>query len=249
MIWQSFLRKGLDMRILYKSLSWLIAIIIAVVIVLSVVRLVINPWYLVFEYHTPGFPSDPYGFTLQDRLNYGKLAVDYLINSADISFLGDLRFPAGQQAPEPSCQYMTDCTHLYNDRELEHMLDVKHVVRAAMRVLEISVLILALLALWAWQGKWAKAYLKGLQRGGILTLIFIGLIILSVLVAFNVIFIIFHEIFFRAGTWTFLYSDTLIRLFPERFWQDTFLMVGGLSAALGLLFYFGFQRIIHKTQQ
>jgi hypothetical protein len=29
-------------------------------------------------------------------------------------------------------------------------------------------------------------------------------------------------------------------LFPERFWQDTFLMVGGFSFALGLLsFYVG----------
>src|SRR5512139_4147069 len=104
------------MKILYKILSWVVAITLPVVIVLFVVRLVINPWYLQFEYHTPGFPSDPYGFTLNDRLNYGKYAVDYLINQADISYLGDLRFPAGQQTPEPSCQYMTDCSHLFNDR-------------------------------------------------------------------------------------------------------------------------------------
>ncbi len=128
------------MKYVYRSFSWLVAVILAVVIVLTVVRLVINPWYLTFEYHTPGFPADPYGFTLQDRLNYGKFSVDYMVNSADISFLGDLRFPAGQQAPQPSCQFMTDCTHFYNDRELEHMLDVKNVVRRAIRVLEISVL-------------------------------------------------------------------------------------------------------------
>lgn len=234
------------MRLLYKILSWLTALTLPVVIVLFVVRIVINPWYLQFEYHTPGFPVDPYGFTLQDRLTYGKLAVQYLINNADISFLGDLRFPDGQQAPAPSCQTMIDCTHLYNDRELEHMLDVKHVVRGAMRVLEICVLILVLFALWAWRGKWMTYYLRGLQRGGILTLILIGLIIVSVLAAFNYIFVIFHEIFFKAGTWTFLYSDTLIRLFPERFWQDTFLMVGGLTVLLGLLFFFGSRRLLHK---
>jgi hypothetical protein len=90
------------MKLLSKVLSWIVALILPVVIVLMVVRLVINPWYLVFEYHTPGFPDDPYGFSLQDRLNYGKIAVDYLVNSADISFLGDLRFPAGQQAPDAS---------------------------------------------------------------------------------------------------------------------------------------------------
>jgi integral membrane protein (TIGR01906 family) len=236
------------MKFLYRCLSWLVAIILPVVLILSVVRLVINPWYLVFEYHTPGFPADPYGFTLQDRLNYGKLAVEYLVNSADISFLGDLRFPTGQQAPQPSCQYMTDCTHLYNDRELEHMLDVKNIVRGAIWVLEISFLVLILLAVWAWRGRWQLAYLKGLQRGGMVTLLLIGLIILSVLAAFNYIFVIFHEIFFKAGTWTFLYSDTLIRLFPERFWQDTFLMVGGLSAVLGLLFYFVSRAVLRKQR-
>jgi integral membrane protein (TIGR01906 family) len=236
------------MKILYKICSWLIALLLPVVIVLSVVRLVINPWYLVFEYHTPGFPADPYGFTLEDRLKYGTLAVDYLINSADISFLGDLRFPPGQEAPQPSCQYMTDCTHLYNERELEHMLDVKNVVQASMRVLEISALLLVLFLLWAWRGKWMKEYLKGLQRGGVLTLVFIGAIILFVLVAFNYLFVIFHEIFFRAGSWMFFYSDTLIRLFPERFWQDTFLVVGGLTAVLGLLFFFGSREILRKFQ-
>jgi integral membrane protein (TIGR01906 family) len=234
------------MKFVYKVLSWIIALILPVVIVLSVVKLVINPWYLVFEYHTPGFPADPYGFSLQDRLNYGKIAVRYLINSADISFLGDLRFTSGEQAPDASCQFMSDCTHLYNDRELEHMLDVKNVVKGATVVLEIGYTLLIVLAVWAWRGKWASIYLKGLERGGILVLIFIGLIILSVLTVFDYLFVIFHEIFFRAGTWTFLYSDTLIRLFPERFWQDTFLMVGGLSAGLGLLIYFMVRKVLQR---
>jgi integral membrane protein (TIGR01906 family) len=238
----------MNMKMLAKILSWVVAITLPVVIVLSVVRFVINPWYLQFEYHTPGFPADPYGFTLQDRLKYGRLAVDYLVNSAGISFLGDLRFPAGQEAPPPTCAEMTDCTHLFNDRELQHMLDVKNVVQGAMKVLLVEVVILAGLAIWAWLGKWFNYFLKGLQRGGLLTLVLMGLIILFILVAFNSLFVIFHEIFFKAGTWTFLFSDTLIRLFPERFWQDTFLMVGGLTAALALLFYFGAGWILRKQQ-
>lgn len=231
------------MKILSKILSWLVSLVVPVVIVLLVVRLVINPWYLEFEYRTPGFPDDPYGFTQQDRLKYGKLAVDYLVNSAGISFLGDLRFPGGQLVPEPSCQFMADCTHMYNDRELEHMLDVKNVVTASMQVMWIGLIVLIIFGGWAWLARWQDDYLVGLQRGGIFVLALIGLVILSVLVAFNMIFVLFHEIFFKAGTWTFLYSDTLIRLFPERFWQDTFLMVGGLSIALGLLVYFIARRI------
>ena len=231
------------MKFLYRAFSWIIVVVLPVVIVLAVVSLVINPWYLEFEYRTPGFPADPYGFSLVDRLNYGKLAGEYLVNSADIAFLGDLRFPPGQQTPDASCQFMTDCSHLYNDRELEHMLDVKNVVKGAMQVLVIGSAILAGLAVWSWRGKWLKVYLKGLERGGIFVLVLIGLIILSVLTIFDYLFILFHEIFFRAGTWTFLYSDTLIRLFPERFWQDTFLMVGGLSAGLGLFIYFVLRKV------
>ncbi len=192
------------MKLLSRLLSWLVAIILPVVIVLSVVRLMVNPWYLDFEYRTPGFPADPYGFTLQDRLKYGKLATAYLVNSAGISFLGDLLFPAGQQAPEPSCQFMTDCTHLYNDRELQHMVDVKNVVGGAIVVLEVGFALLLILAVWAWRGSWGDFYLLGLQRGGILVLVLLGLIIVFVLVAFDYIFVIFHEIFFRAGSWTFL---------------------------------------------
>jgi integral membrane protein (TIGR01906 family) len=232
------------MKPLYKALSWLVTILLPVVLVLAVARMLFTPAYLVFEYHTPGFPADPYGFTLQDRLKYGTLAIDYLNNSAGISFLGDLRFPAGQQAPPATCQEMIDCTHLFNDRELQHMLDVKNVYHTAMHVLEVSAILLALLALWAWRGLWLIDYMRGLMRGGLLTIILLGLVILFILVGFNYFFVIFHEIFFKAGTWTFLYSDTLIRLFPERFWQDTFLIGTGLAALLGLLFYIVFRRLL-----
>jgi uncharacterized membrane protein len=50
----------------------------------------------------------------------------------------------------------------------------------------------------------------------------------------------FHSLFFEGDSWLFLYSDTLIRLFPIRFWQDVFLWAavialgGGIALALGL---------------
>lgn len=226
------------MKTFPKILSWITTLILPVVIVLAVARLIDTPWFLDFEYRTPGFPADPYGFTFQERLNYAKLTFEYVVNSSDISFLANLRFPPGQQTPEPSCQFMTDCTHLYNDRELEHMVDVKNVMRIAMVVLPVCFGILVISAIWAWRGKWIPIYLGGLQRGGILVLVLFGLVVLFFLFAFNYSFVIFHEIFFKAGTWTFLYSDTLIRLFPERFWQDTFVVGGGLSIIIGLLVYF-----------
>jgi uncharacterized membrane protein len=47
--------------------------------------------------------------------------------------------------------------------------------------------------------------------------------------AFGILFVGFHRIFFEGDTWLFLYTDTLIRLFPVRFWQQAFLTLAGLT--------------------
>ena len=129
---------------------------------------------------------------------------------------------------------MDDCTRLYNDRELRHMEDVKNVMQASLMVLYVSSAILLVLGIWAWRRDWWLEFRRGLARGGWLTVIFIASILIFVLVAFGIIFVAFHNVFFDPGTWTFLFSDTLIRLFPERFWRDTFLAVGLLSGGAGL---------------
>jgi len=218
---------------LSNLMSWVVTLLMPIALVMAAVRLLISPAYLVIEYNTPGFPADPYGFTQADRLHWSKIAVEYLLNDADISFLADLRFPEGQQGPPESCQYIDDCTRLYNDRELKHMVDVKVVVKAALRVWYASLGLLLLLWFIAGQARWGQDYRRGLRRGGWLTVFLLLGIILFVLLSFNVLFVAFHNIFFQAGTWTFLFSDTLIRLFPERFWRDTFIAIGVLSGAAG----------------
>jgi integral membrane protein (TIGR01906 family) len=215
-------------------LSWLVTLLTPIALVMAAVRLLITPAYLVFEYNTPGFPADPYGFTKADRLHWSKIAAEYLLNDEGISFLADLRFPDGQQGPLESCQYIDDCTRLYNDRELKHMVDVKAVVEAALGVWYASLGLLLLLWFVAGQAGWGRDYRRGLRRGGWLTVFLLLGIILFVMLSFNVLFVAFHNIFFQAGTWQFLFSDTLIRLFPERFWRDTFIAVGVLSGAAGL---------------
>jgi integral membrane protein (TIGR01906 family) len=76
-------------------------------------------------------------------------------------------------------------------------------------------------------------------RGGWLTVVLVGVIVSAVVIGFGVFFVFFHEVFFDPGTWIFRYSDTLIRLFPERFWRDAFLAIGGLSLAGGLILALG----------
>lgn len=220
-----------------KIISWLIILLVPTVLTLTAVRIVLSPWFIQFEYRTPAFPDDPYGFTFAERIEYANIAREYLLNDADISFLGDLRFPEGEQAPPISCQFMDDCTKLYNQQELEHMIDVKNVVKSALDLWIVSLLLLLIIGVWAIyrKGVWLNLYLASVARGGWLTGILIGVILIFVLVGFGIAFVLFHEIFFDPGTWKFLYSDTLIRLFPERFWRDTFLMVGVLAGGMGVL--------------
>lgn len=221
-------------QIAWNLLFALIVVLAPVFLSLTAVRLVLNGWFVEFEYRTPNFPADPYGFSMQERLKYAHVAVDYLINDAGIEFLGDLRFPAGQMTPPESCRYMDDCTRFYNDRELRHMLDVKILVQAVLRLWVVAGVLLVLLGVLAWRGGWEAFFRRAVSWGGWVTLGLIAAILLGVALVFDPLFILFHRIFFTGETWLFLASDTLIRLFPERFWMDTFTMVGGLTAVMAL---------------
>jgi integral membrane protein (TIGR01906 family) len=203
-------------------LSWIAALLVPFFLILTGLRLLLTPVFPEIEYRMPAFPADEYGFTMQDRLHWSKIAVQYLVNSADITYLSALRF--------------SDGTPVYNERELRHMIDVKRVVNGALNVWYTASGLLILLGLWAWRRKWWPAYRRGLRRGGWITLGIMGAILLFALISFWNFFVFFHKIFFQGDTWLFLFSDTLIRLFPLRFWQDVFLLEGVLvlGGALGL---------------
>mgnify|MGYP001766546973 CR=1 FL=1 len=208
-------------RPLISIISWIITILVPVSLALIGVRLLMSPAFLQIEYNLPGFPEDSYGFTKQDRLYWSKIAVDYLLNQEGISFLGDLRFEDGQP--------------VYNERELEHMRDVKNVVQVAMRVMVIVLLVLIGCGIWAWRAGWWNDYRFSLSRGGWYTVVLFAAIILFVLVGFDTFFVSFHNMFFQPGTWLFKFSDTLIRLFPERFWQTAFIFEGAFTLLGGLI--------------
>lgn len=204
-------------------LVWLVMVCVPVVLVLGSVRLVMMPWFLQFEYTRPGFPADMYGFTVEDRLKYGPVAIEYMLSDADISLLRDLDFG--------------DTGAGYTERELGHMVDVKNVTRAAFTVLAVVVVILAasLAALW----RTPTLLFAGLRYGALLTLSAIIAVVLSAVVAWDFFFTLFHQLFFSEGTWIFLYSDTLIRLYPEQFWFDAALTVGGLTVLGALVLFAG----------
>jgi integral membrane protein (TIGR01906 family) len=200
---------------LQSLLSWLVTLLLPFALILTAVRLLFTPLFVEIEYRTPNFPDDSYGFTLEDRLKWSKVSMAYLLSDDTIEFFDTQQFDDG--------------TRIYNDRELSHMTDVKVVVTWALRVWLIALAVVTGVGLWAWRGGWLDLYKIALARGAWVTIGFVGVVVLFVVAAFGVFFVFFHNIFFAPGTWTFFYSDTFIRLFPQRFWQDTFLWVGGLA--------------------
>jgi integral membrane protein (TIGR01906 family) len=209
-------------------LSWLTTLLTPIFLLGLGLRILLTPLFYNVEYRMPYFPPDTYGFTQADRLHWAPYAVDYLLNNEDINYLGDLSFEDGSP--------------LYNERELGHMQDVKAVTKSALRVWYAAVVLMAGLGLWAWYGKWWQVYRQGLRRGGWLM---IGLVITIGLfgaVAFWQFFTLFHSLFFEGDSWLFLFSDTLIRLFPMQFWQDAFLWAGVISIGCALALALGLRR-------
>jgi integral membrane protein (TIGR01906 family) len=203
--------------------SFFLAIIPAAIplfLMMTAIRLLINPFFLTFEYNFPGFPADPYGFSKDDRIHYANISIKYLVNDEGIDFLGDLVFADGQS--------------VFNERELDHMEDVKDLVQLMIRVwLGIGGLLLVSI-IWAWRGKWLSQFWSAISKGGWFTLGLVALILVGVAVSFSALFTGFHLLFFEGDTWLFFYSDTLIRLFPMRFWQDAFILMGVLTISAGL---------------
>ncbi len=204
-----------------KILGWVVTVLLPLIVLMLSVRLLITPTFAKVEYRMPGFPEDPFGFSLEDRLKWSAPSIKYLVNSEDVTYLSSLAFEDG----EP----------IFNASELSHMEDVKAVVtgmRIALSALMVGLLAVSIISV---RKGWRSDLLLALRRGGWGVLGLIAAILLMLVINFDQLFSWFHQIFFTSGTWQFYTSDTLIRLFPMRFWQDAFIAVGAISLAIGII--------------
>lgn len=217
------------------ALSYLTSLLTPIVLIGLALRILLSPLFYTVEYNMPYFPADEYGFTKEDRLQWAPYAVEYLVHDENISYLGDLKFEDGSS--------------LYNERELKHMEDVKNVVQGTLRVWYISLALIIVLAIVSTQKAWMSAFTSGLRRGGWWMIWLAGALgfiagagILLNPNIFWVFFEWFHTLFFEGDSWLFFYSDTLIRLFPIRFWQDAFLWAAVIALGGGAGLAFGLKR-------
>lgn len=219
-----------------RSITPILTVTITLPIVLVVVaaRLVMTPQFLHWEYTRAGFPADRYGFTTEDRLHYGALGVQFLLERQPISVLAEQRLP-GERCFPPQAQ---PCP-MFNERELRHMVDVQQVTSGAFTLAGGAGALLAGTASYLIAQRRLWTLLQALEWACIVFLSAIIFIALTVVLAWDVFFDTFHALFFEDGTWRFFYSDTLIRLYPEQFWMDASVVLGGIATALAVVIWLG----------
>lgn len=191
-------------RVFLRLLEVVIIVGLPPVIVLSGLYILMSPAYIRYEYGKAGFPQAT-RLSEEQRYTAAVECIRYLRTGMGIEALQRLE---GTQEP------------LFNERELRHMVDVKGVTRGVLafhRMCTVLVLGAVLyLACYGPEGECARR----LAQGAGLTIVLVALPLIAAVVNFDWFFTAFHRVFFEGDTWLFLYTDTLIQLFPLPFWFD-----------------------------
>jgi integral membrane protein (TIGR01906 family) len=212
---------------LTQILKLLIILLIPIFIISGATRLLATDPYLAFEYSKTSFPPDSFGFTNQQR---------FILASTNIHYVR-----AHLPNDELSKQFLNGVP-VYTSREVSHMADVQAVFQVIFKIWWGALLVILLSGFVLWRNGERIAFVSAIQSGGLLASGMILIIALLAVFAWQFWFNTFHMIFFKPGSWLFLYSDALIRLFPVKFWFDATLTISGLSLAGGsLLVLIGWQ--------
>ena len=204
--------------------------ILAVPLVLALcsVRLLLSYDFLQFEYQRPGFPTDAYGFSTDDRLEYGPIAISYLFNGEPLQYLANQRLPLNKCWQPPAGA--EDCP-LFNATELRHMSDVKHITGIVFGLaLVFGIVAIALVAVARGSAQQQRVIRASLRTGSVLTLAIVVAVATLAFTTWDRAFDLFHMVFFAEGTWRFPFSDSLIRLYPEQLFVDAAIALAGFCA-------------------
>ncbi len=129
---------------------------------------------------------------------------------------------------------------LFNQRETDHMADVKGLVRGLQlwqraTFLYIAAFALAGATLWGLRSA-ARRLATGLLWGSVLAVALLAIAGIGSLAAFDPLFTLFHNLGFAAGTWDFdPNTEWLVRIFPEGFFLTATLIVAGLTVGQAVL--------------
>ncbi len=120
----------------------------------------------------------------------------------------------------------------YTAAEISHLQDVAQVMQKVNLALYVLSIMLAGLLASSWKKK--ALMQKMLYSGGIITVAFLVILLLAMVISFNGLFTLFHQLFFPQGNWQFAADSFLIHAFPIPFFMNISLIIFGLTFMLGI---------------
>jgi integral membrane protein (TIGR01906 family) len=199
-----------------------IAVVVPALLVVTGFRVLATDAYVRWELDREGFPSDRYGLSDREREELALLGLRSIEPGSDgIVLLERATLPDGSPA--------------FDERELSHMRDVRTLFGAALLGQLVAVVAIAILALALAWSSLRTVVPRGLLAGALATLAIAVLAVPFILLGFDRFFTRFHEVFFEGDSWRFSDTDTLIRLYPERFWQDVSKLVAAITVVQALV--------------
>ena len=123
---------------------------------------------------------------------------------------------------------------VFDEREIAHMKDVKSLIRLAY-VLQLAslsyIVVYALLGFVLRRGAFLTPLARLLFWGSGLTVAVVVVIGLWALADFRSLFLVFHLVSFRNDLWLLSPGDMLLLMFPQGFFNEAALIVGGAAIA------------------
>jgi integral membrane protein (TIGR01906 family) len=201
------------------------AVATPIVIVGASVLLFLNPIWVGFEQGRSDVSAWT-GYTPQQ------------VNQVTGSILSDLVFGP------PRFDVQMNGTQVLDPREVSHMADVRSVMMMLGALALLALLALAVAAATTWR---RRLFWRGVEVGASVLVGAVVVIGAAFAVFFDQAFLLFHDIFFAPGTFSFDPSkEKLVQLFPDQFWSDTSVALALVVLVLGVIAVFGSRRMARR---
>ena len=195
-----------------------IAVSVTPILVVNAFRVLATGTFVRAELGRDSFPPDRYGLTNDQRKELALLGLRSIQpGSEGVALLERARLPNGSPA--------------FGLRELTHMRDVRRLFGLALRGQLIALVVIGALALGLARTRFRTVVPLALLAGAVATLAIAVLAVPLILLGFDGFYTRFHEVFFSGDSWQFNNADTLIRIYPEQFWQDVSRLAAGIAVA------------------
>ena len=205
---------GLD-----KLVAFSLVVILSPLIFLGIpTRVAFNEWFIDWEYSKADFPKDRYGLPDDYRRYLAKLGLRSVLSDEGMEEFKRAKLPDGRKA--------------FNEREIKHMEDVKNLLSVFFPLVYIAATISFLSLLYL---RDPRLIGKALIFASLFSFMLTGASAIFSITNYELAFELFHNYVFDPYSWRFKYTDTLLRIYPMKFWYDGTIFVVASAGLLCLL--------------